>query len=55
MLIKRLPEPLEDAKSLIKRRDKAKERKDMWRDHYREAMEYTMPNRETFNWHASGS
>lgn len=53
-LIKKLPSGLENAEALTKRRDKAAERKEMWRDTYREAQEYTMPQRETFSMYSPG-
>lgn len=54
MLIKRLPSGLENAEALIKRRDKAAANKELWRDTYREAQEYSMPQRETFSWYSPG-
>lgn len=46
--ISQLPADLEDATALIKRRGKAKERKDQWQSLYMEAYRYAMPARETF-------
>lgn len=54
MLLRKLPAGFGDANQILKRRDKAAARKDMWRDLYREAYDYTMPQRETFNWHSPG-
>jgi len=53
-LIDRLPPELEDAGALLKRRDKAKERKDLWHSTYRDCYRYAMPQRETFTWTAEG-
>lgn len=53
-LVKSLPRELENGDALITRRAKAAARKDMWRDYYRECYEFTMPQRETFTWHAPG-
>jgi hypothetical protein len=53
-LVAKLPPELEDGAALIKRREKAAARKEMWRDTYRECYEYAMPQRETFNWYAPG-
>lgn len=54
MLLQRLPRELEDGASLLKRREKAAERKEKWRSVYQECYEYTMPQRETFSWYAEG-
>lgn len=54
MNVEKLPGELEDAPALIKRRDKAAGRKEMWRSIYQECYEFTMPQRETFNWYAPG-
>lgn len=54
MLIKKLPTGLENPDALMKRRDKAAANKELWRDTYREAQEYTMPQRETFSWYSPG-
>lgn len=53
-LIRSLPRELENGRALIRRREKAAQRKEMWRDLYREAYEYCMPERETFTWSAPG-
>jgi hypothetical protein len=53
-LIAKLPRELENGEALITRRAKAAARKDLWRDYYRECYEYTMPQRETFNFYAPG-
>lgn len=53
-LIRRLPRKLENGEALLKRRAKAAAIKEFWRDHYRECYEYTMPERETFQWYAPG-
>jgi hypothetical protein len=53
-LIQRLPSDLENGAHLLKRREKAASLKAMWADTYRECYEYTMPQRETFSWHAPG-
>lgn len=50
-----LPPDLEDGEALLKRREKACTRKDMWRSVYTEAYTYAMPARETFNWTNEGS
>ena len=54
MLLNRLPSGLEDGKAILKRREAAAQRKELWRDTYRECYEYTMPQRETFDWYAPG-
>lgn len=54
VLLNSLPSGLEDGPALLKRREAAATRKEMWRDTYRECYEYTMPQRETFNWYAPG-
>lgn len=54
MILESLPSGLEDGKALLARRAAAKGRKEMWRDIYRDAYDYCMPQRETFNWHAPG-
>lgn len=53
-LIDRLPPDLENAEALIKRREKAKTRKDMWRSTYQDGFRYAMPARETFSWQTEG-
>lgn len=54
MIIQKLPSGLENGKAILARRQAAKGRKEMWRDTYRDAYDYCMPQRETFNWHAPG-
>ena len=54
MFIDKLPEYLEDVTMLMKRRAKAKEKRDLWRSTYRDAFQYSMPSRETFSWHEEG-
>lgn len=54
MLIQKLPGKLEDPKALLKRRKAAASRKDLWRSIYKEAYDYTMPERETFNRYSPG-
>lgn len=53
-LLKALPREIGTGRDILKRREKAAARKELWRDHYRECFEYTMPARETFNWYAPG-
>lgn len=48
MFISQLPTDLEDAAALIKRRSKAKERKDQFQSLHMEAYRYAMPARDTF-------
>lgn len=55
MLVSRLPPDLEDADALLKRRAKAKERKDKWVPAYRDVYRYAMPQRETFGWDGEGT
>lgn len=52
--ISRLPGDLEDAEALIKRREKARETKELWRSLYTDAYDYACPTRETFNWKTAG-
>lgn len=54
MLLARLPGSLEDAEALIKRREKAKTTKELWRSIYRDCQIFAMPARETFTWHTEG-
>jgi hypothetical protein len=54
MLLATLPGKLEDPKALVKRRKAAANRKELWRSIYKEAYDYTMPERETFNQYAPG-
>jgi hypothetical protein len=53
-LITQLPSGLEDAEALLKRREKAKTRKEMWRSTYQDCFRYAMPARETFSWQTEG-
>ncbi len=48
--IDRLPPALEDGEAIIKRREKAAQRKELWRGTYKDAFRYAMPRRETFDW-----
>lgn len=54
MLIEQLPPELEDAETLIKRRQKAADKKELWRSVYQEAFQYAMPSREDFSWQTEG-
>lgn len=54
MFIERLPPELEDADALITRRQKAAEKKELWRSTYQEAFQYAMPSREDFSWQTEG-
>ena len=54
MLLDSLPSALEDAEALLKRREKAAEKKELWRSIYRDCFLYAMPARETFSWHTEG-
>lgn len=54
MLLAKLPSGLDDAKALIDRRQKANEKKELWRSVYRDCFQYAMPARETFTWHTEG-
>lgn len=54
MLLARLPGTLENAEALIKRREKAKTTKELWRSIYRDCQIFAMPSRETFTWHTEG-
>lgn len=53
-LVTKLPRDLENGKALLKRREAAAERKELWRDTYREAYEFCMPMRENFSWNTPG-
>lgn len=53
-LLTQLPSGLEDAEALLKRRQKALKRKDMWRSTYQDCFRYAMPARETFSWQTEG-
>lgn len=52
--IDRLPPNLEDADTIIKRREKAAQRKELWRGTYKDAYRYAMPRREVFDWQTPG-
>lgn len=54
MLLTTLPASLEDVDSLIKRQERAKVRKDLWRSTYQECYRFAMPARETFSWYTEG-
>lgn len=54
IFLEKLPDDLENGEALIKRREAASKRKDMWRSLYRECYRFAMPTRETFDWHAQG-
>ncbi len=54
MLISKLPSGLENAPALLKRRNAAKQKKDLWTALYRDAYLFAMPARETFTWHTEG-
>ena len=47
MFLTQLPPDLEDVELLLKRRQKAADKKELWRSTYREAYQYAMPARET--------
>jgi len=49
-----LPASLRKPADIIKRRDAAASRKELWRSLYRETYDYFMPQRETFNTYAPG-
>lgn len=53
-LVDRLPASLEDGPALLKRREKAAERKNRWRSTYQDGMRYSMPARETFSMQTEG-
>ena len=55
MLLERLPDDLENVDHLLKRREAAKKKKDLWTSTYREAFQYAMPSRENFSWQVEGS
>lgn len=52
--IDRLPGNLEDVEILIKRREAARRRKEIWRSVQAECYRYSLPARETFNWTGEG-
>jgi len=54
MFIDQLPPGLEDAEQLLKRREKARQKKELWRSTYQEAFRYAMPTREDFSWQTEG-
>ena len=49
-----LPSGLEDGAAIVKRREKASKRKELWRDTYKDAYNYSMPRRELFDWNTPG-
>jgi hypothetical protein len=49
-----LPPELEDGEALLKRRERAATRKEMWRSIYQDAQRFAMPARETFSWTSEG-
>jgi hypothetical protein len=53
-LLSKLPPDLEDAAALMKRRQAANTKRELWRSLYRDAYLYAMPSRETFTWHTEG-
>lgn len=55
MLLTQLPPYLEDVTTLLRRRESAKTKKELWRSTYADAYRYAMPSRETFTWQAEGS
>lgn len=54
-LVTALPAPLENGEALIARRNKAKERKDLWRSLLQDSYQHAMPSRETFTWQTEGA
>ena len=54
MLMTKLPDALEDVEVLLTRRQKAREKRDLWQSTYRDAYQYAMPTRETFSWNVEG-
>jgi hypothetical protein len=54
VLLAELPRELEDGAALLKRRERAKQRKDNWRSLYQDAQRFAMPARETFSWVTEG-
>lgn len=54
MFLEHLPPELEDADMLITRRQKAADKKELWRSTYQEAFQYAMPSREDFSWQTEG-
>jgi hypothetical protein len=53
-LLSKLPSGLEDAEALLRRRQSANTKRELWRALYRDAYLYAMPSRETFTWHTEG-
>lgn len=49
-----LPKSLRSPADIIKRREAAATRKELWRSIYRETYEYFMPQRESFNFYSPG-
>jgi hypothetical protein len=54
VILSKLPNGLEDAQALLKRRAAAETKKNLWRALYRDAYLFAMPSRETFTWHTEG-
>lgn len=52
--IDKLPPALEDGEALCKRREKAMQRKSLWRNLYRDAYRFSMPSRENFDFNTPG-
>lgn len=52
--IDRLPDGLEDVDALIKRREAAAKKKELWRSLYQDCQRYAMPARESFTWTVEG-
>ncbi len=53
--IAQLPPTLEDGAALIKRREKAAKRKELWRSLYRDGYRFAMPMREIFDFETPGA
>lgn len=54
MIVDTLPADLENAETLITRRNKAATTKELWRSLYSECYRFAMPARETFTWNTPG-
>jgi hypothetical protein len=54
-LLSQLPGDLENVEALLKRRERAKTRKDSWRSIYQDAYRFALPARETFGWQTEGA
>jgi len=55
MFLSTLPPHLENVNALIERRQKAADKKELWRSTYTDAYTYAMPSRETFTWRTEGA